>query len=50
MRNPFVADSDVVNVFSGNNATQEEFIALKNDLAAEDAFQEMSLPDVVQPW
>ena len=29
VRNPFVTDSDVVYVFSGNNATQEEFIAPK---------------------
>ena len=42
VRNPFVAESDVVNVFSGNDATEEEFIALKNDSTAEDAF--MSLP------
>ena len=27
VRNPYVADSDVVNVFSGNDAIQEEFIA-----------------------
>ena len=42
--NPFVADSDVVNVFSGNDATEEEFIALKNDSTAQDTFKEMSLP------
>ena len=30
VRNPYlVSDSDVVNMFSGNDATQEEFIALK---------------------
>ena len=29
VRNPFVADSDIVNVLSGNDATQEEFTALK---------------------
>ena len=45
VRNPFVADSDVVNVFSGNGATQEEFIALKNDSTAEGVFKEMSLHD-----
>ena len=44
VRNPFVEDSDVVNVFSGNDATQEEFIALKNDSTEEDTFKEMSLP------
>ena len=44
VRNPLVADSDVVNVFSGNDATPEEFIALKNDSTAENAFKEMSLP------
>ena len=44
VRNPFVSDSDVVNVFSGNDATQGEFIALKNDSTAEDAFKEMSWP------
>ena len=30
-------------MFSRNNAIQEEFIALKNDSTAEDAFKEMSL-------
>ena len=44
VRNLFVADSDVVNVFSGNNATAEQFIALKNDSTAKGAFKEMSLP------
>ena len=44
VRNPFVADSDVVNVFSGNDAIQQEFVALKNDSTAEDAFKETSLP------
>ena len=45
VRNPYlVSDSDVVNMFSGNDATQEEFIALKNDATAEDAFKEKSLP------
>ena len=44
VRNPLVADSDVVNVFSGNDATPEEFIALKNDSTAENAFKERSLP------
>ena len=44
VRNPFDADSDIVNVFSGNDATQDEFIALKKDWTAEDAFKEMSLP------
>ena len=45
VKNPYlVSDSDVVNMFSGNDATQEEFIALKNDSAAEDAFKEKSLP------
>ena len=37
VKNPFAADSDNVNVFSGNGATQEEFIALKNDSTAKDA-------------
>ena len=36
--------SDVVNMFSGNDATLEEFIALKNYSTAEDAFNEKSLP------
>ena len=45
VRNPYlVSDSDVVNMFSGNDATQEEFIALKNYSTAEDAFKEKSLP------
>ena len=36
VRNPYlVSDSDVVNMFSGNDATQEEFIASKNDSTAE---------------
>ena len=39
VRNLFVADPDVVNVFSGNDATQGEFIALKNDSTAKDAFK-----------
>ena len=43
VRNPFVADSDVVTAFNGNDATSEEFIALKNASTAEDAFKEMSL-------
>ena len=29
VRNPFVADSNVVNVFNGNDATPEKFIAPK---------------------
>ena len=44
VRNPFVAHSDVVNVFSGNDATQQEFIVLKNDSTAEENFKEMPLP------
>ena len=45
IRKPFVADSDVVNEFSGNDLTQGEFITLKNDSTAKlDAFKEMSLP------
>ena len=43
VRNPFIADSDVVTCNS-NDATQEEFIALKNNLTAEDIFKETSLP------
>ena len=42
---PLVADSDVVNVFSGNDGTiPEEFIALRNDSTAENVFKEMLLP------
>ena len=45
VRNPYlVSDSDVVNMFSGNDATQEEFIAPKNNSTAEDAFKEKYLP------
>ena len=44
VRNPFVADSDVINVLSRNDTTQEEFIAQKNDSTAKDAFKEKSLP------
>ena len=44
VRNPFVADSGVVNVFCGNDATQEEFIAQKNDSTAVGAFKDMPLP------
>ena len=45
VRNPYlVSDSDVVNIFSGNDATQEEFIAPKNNSTAEDAFKEKYLP------
>ena len=40
----FVRNSYLVNMFSRNDATQEEFIALKNDSTAEDAFKEKSLP------
>ena len=43
VRNPCLV-SDVVNMFSGNDATPEEFIALKNYSTAEDAFKEKSLP------
>ena len=42
VRNPFVADSDVVNAFSGNDVNQDEFIALKNDSTTADAFKKMS--------
>ena len=44
VRKPFVADSDVINVFSENYATPEEFKALKNDSNAKDALKEMFLP------
>ena len=43
VRKPFVADSDIVDVFSGNDATQEKFVTLKTDSTVEDAFKEMSL-------
>ena len=39
-----VPNSEVVNMFNGDVSTQEEFIALKNDSTAEDAFKEKSLP------
>ena len=35
--------SQTQTLLSGNEATQEEFIAVKNDSTAEDAFKEMSL-------
>ena len=45
VRNPYlVPNSEVVNMFNGDVSTQEEFIALKNDSTAEDAFKEKSLP------
>ena len=45
VRNPYLdSDSEVVNMFSENDATPEEFIALKNDSTAEDAFKKKSLP------
>ena len=45
VRNPYlVLDSNVVNMFNGNDSTQEEFIALKNDSTAEDALKEKTLP------
>ena len=45
VRNPYlVPNSEVVNMFNGDVSTQEEFIALKNDSTAEDAFKEKSFP------
>ena len=44
LRNPFVAESDLVSVFSGNDATQREIYSSKNDSTAENALKEMSLP------
>ena len=41
VRNPYLVPNwEVVNMFNGDVSTQEEFIALKNDSTAEDAFKE----------
>ena len=50
VRNPYlVSDSDVVNMFSGNDATQEEFIALKNDSTARMPSKKSLCLHIVQP-
>ena len=43
VRNPYLV-ADVVNMFDGDDNTQEEFIALRNDSTTEDAFKEKTLP------
>ena len=39
-----VSDSDVINMFNGNDSTQEKFITLKNDSTSEDVFKVKTLP------
>ena len=45
VRNPYlVSDSDVINMFNGNDSTQEEFITLKNYSTSEDVCKVKTLP------